>query len=1251
MKEIKITAVTIALGLLLADPAGATKVKLPVETQDCIIWATNGMVKIKRDDVPEKISEKEICIRVAKNEYEPFQLVITPKRDLKEVDVRVSDLVNDEGNVIGKDNIQIFSEYYLTVELPSRQVDLPTPQDWPDPLPPFKRFDLKKETGNQPIWFDVYVPKGTPAGKYSGLIEIRRESTKPTIIPLRVIVYDFELADENHGRSVQWHSIYPKNFSKNISLMESFGDINILDAAWLIEKDGEDWVYSQERVSKSIKQSILNGTKEWRDCRIEARVKIVRAGNFLNGILIRWQDSNNYYLLGLRDYGEVDHIYFTRTNNGKGTTLWADSRLDKGTIGKGQGYAKLKVEARDNKFKIYLNDRMMTEVVDNDPIPAGSAGLHSQNAHVHFTDVRVQCGDTEIFDNFANKLTDIDGNTDGWTIPLHNPEYFEEVAKYKRILLDHRQVPLDIDLPLTSAAAKEYLKDPRVSDFRVPGHLCRTRRDLEVLVEYLKENDLLGKALHYYIGEPVASQYELLRKRGELLRSVEPRLRHLSSAPVIPELIGCINVWAGGDATQGSKRQKFGEESWFYANPDLMLDMPAVRTRSVWWKQVKYNFDGYWGDDSMNYWHHVGDPWEEALWSKLPSHRMNGSCFIYPGGKVGLDDLVPSIRLKVMREAVEDYEYMWLLGNRIDQLKEKFGAKDFVCPGSRRIKELTELVMNRIEGYQKTSQLYADRVEMARLFLKVRDKIAKEIEEVEKSPVILVQTDPGENAVTTYSQAQVSGVVEKGTTVKVNNHEVWVNKTGRFSQDIQLKLGQNRIDIVVKRGRKSKLVRRYIEVAPEEEIFAQLEQAIKDARAAGINTSYYDQILDDIARDTGVYVYNKEMEKAITQAIAELQIEEIEALIRKTQEKIGEADVDTKAILDMAKGYREKGDTLRARNILRALLKQQETGELHSEDCRVTPVIYYGHFGYEMKNSLLHIVVMDVGARIIKFEMDGIPMLDQQAIKTDATDASKHLGGYDDAAEGLLPKLTHSTWNLEVIESTADTVALAGEITYQATTGAVAGGDVVKTSTGYFKIRREMRIWKNNPGLELRYTITNMTAADVASEYGWRAHCNMAIGSDSHFGEGGNPEGDQFVIPTDEPLKFTDGDSMQEPWEYNSQKYPDKVASIVFELKDNYVGAYDPGEKATLMHLLDPKITRVYIWYYTKDKNPYKDLYYTDNIYNMEPTNALGDTVKKFMIPSQGGSVTFVNYLVGYSGVESKEDAIKRIKQYRPGPR
>ena len=61
------------------------------------------------------------------------------------------------------------------------------------------------------------------------------------------------------------------------------------------------------------------------------------------------------------------------------------------------------------------------------------------------------------------------------------------------------------------------------------------------------------------------------------------------------------------------------------------------------------------------------DTWTENPWQEVPIYVQGEidypgvEMFFYPGDKVGLDQVVPSIRLKWLREGMEDYEYTELL--------------------------------------------------------------------------------------------------------------------------------------------------------------------------------------------------------------------------------------------------------------------------------------------------------------------------------------------------------------------------------------------------------------------------------------------------------------------------------------------------------------------------------------------------------------------------------------------------------------
>ena len=48
---------------------------------------------------------------------------------------------------------------------------------------------------NQSIWVDIYIPKSTPAGVYSGTIEIQEAGSRVRAVPVRLSVFDFALPD------------------------------------------------------------------------------------------------------------------------------------------------------------------------------------------------------------------------------------------------------------------------------------------------------------------------------------------------------------------------------------------------------------------------------------------------------------------------------------------------------------------------------------------------------------------------------------------------------------------------------------------------------------------------------------------------------------------------------------------------------------------------------------------------------------------------------------------------------------------------------------------------------------------------------------------------------------------------------------------------------------------------------------------------------------------------------------------------
>lgn len=160
-------------------------------------------VKYKLDEEITDYSES-VSISVAGNEYESTQIIIRPDRNIRSLDVEVTDLTNG-GNVIPADQIDIYWEHYIFID----QNDIDngertgfTEGFYPDALVP---IDLRIEAGenmvrageNQGIWLTVKTSAETPAGVYSGEVILKGDNHTETV-PMYVRVFDFSLSSENH---------------------------------------------------------------------------------------------------------------------------------------------------------------------------------------------------------------------------------------------------------------------------------------------------------------------------------------------------------------------------------------------------------------------------------------------------------------------------------------------------------------------------------------------------------------------------------------------------------------------------------------------------------------------------------------------------------------------------------------------------------------------------------------------------------------------------------------------------------------------------------------------------------------------------------------------------------------------------------------------------------------------------------------------------------------------------------------------
>jgi hypothetical protein len=208
-----ITAVSLvlaALGSHAQTPAAPSPWGVLARGAWGVIWASSPLVKVMRDTPAPTTQATGVRIYAASNEYEAFQLVLTPKKHLGNVKIVPHTLIGAGSARIAAWNISVKNvEYVNCTEPTSKDV---APGLYPDPLPDHTPFAAPDST-NSPVWITVYVAPKTPAGEYKGTIDVIASGMGKVKIPLSLHVWDFSLPSVSrlrtaYGNAMSWPFTY-----------------------------------------------------------------------------------------------------------------------------------------------------------------------------------------------------------------------------------------------------------------------------------------------------------------------------------------------------------------------------------------------------------------------------------------------------------------------------------------------------------------------------------------------------------------------------------------------------------------------------------------------------------------------------------------------------------------------------------------------------------------------------------------------------------------------------------------------------------------------------------------------------------------------------------------------------------------------------------------------------------------------------------------------------------------------------------
>ena len=280
-----------------------------------------------------------------------------------------------------------------------------------------------------------------------------------------------------------------------------------------------------------------------------------------------------------------------------------------------------------------------------------------------------------------------------------SPEQEAVYKTYYDCLLEHKLCAFFLPYDLLDPRAEEYMNDPRVTAFCIPY----PKDDDEKLVRYYEKvtsNELwAAKAYFYPVDEPFDADrvdnfdaiaerlgrlcpgyhmvvpfgdYEVTDHSGNLRTGTGIEENVADILCPISDYVDEIRPWI-------NEREAQGDRLWWYVccGPsdgggycNLFTYQNGLKHRILFWQQRAQNAEGFLYYETCN-WGFAGDPWTNPVTygAATSTDEAGDGLLLYPGNKLGTADPVLSLRLKDVRDGMEDYDLLTLA-------KEKLGEKE-----------------------------------------------------------------------------------------------------------------------------------------------------------------------------------------------------------------------------------------------------------------------------------------------------------------------------------------------------------------------------------------------------------------------------------------------------------------------------------------------------------------------------------------------------------------------------------------------
>jgi hypothetical protein len=200
---------------------------------------------------------------------------------------------------------------------------------------------------------------------------------------------------------------------------------------------------------------------------------------------------------------------------------------------------------------------------------------------------------------------------------------------------------------------------------------------LSALYKHLKEKNWTGRYLQHIHDEPHGAESASYQRYGRIIRRNLPGIPTIDAISLDEDVsyFDVTDIWV---MILGSFDRKMdvlarhtarGGQAWYYTCVypqgrylNRFIDQPLVKTRLLHWFNYRHNLAGFlhWGG---NYW--GPRPFENVQRVINDNHTLlpaGDNAVVYPAPAT--DSVLSSLRLEAMREGIEDYELLRVLGER-----------------------------------------------------------------------------------------------------------------------------------------------------------------------------------------------------------------------------------------------------------------------------------------------------------------------------------------------------------------------------------------------------------------------------------------------------------------------------------------------------------------------------------------------------------------------------------------------------------